>query len=126
MNAASRIPLHYLLLIAVLGLVSIYSPIQVQADTTPVAAAAVVSTAPHPLTNQNCESCHAPQRIPTVDAEMLSHSVHAKLNCTDCHSDINNIPHPQQLQPVDCGGCHRAIVHQLRLGMHAPGNKGVP
>ncbi|HVC28904.1 MAG TPA: cytochrome c3 family protein, partial [Gammaproteobacteria bacterium] len=47
-------------------------------------------------------------------------------NCTDCHSDINNIPHPQQLQPVDCGGCHRAIVHQLRLGMHAPGNKGVP
>ena len=126
MNAASRIPLHYLLLIAVLGLVSICSPIQVQADTTPVATAAVVSPAPHPLTNQNCESCHAPQRIPTVAAEMLSHSVHAKLNCTDCHSDINNIPHPQQLQPVDCGGCHRAIVHKLRLGMHAPGNKGVP
>lgn len=94
-----------------------------QSDTAPGAV-------PHPLTNQNCEGCHAPSRIPTVDTAILAQSVHAKLNCTDCHSDINRIPHSQQLQPVDCGGCHRRVVRELRMGAHAEnhgnGNKAAP
>lgn len=75
-----------------------------------------------PLTNQVCESCHAPQRIPTVDAALLAHSVHAKLSCTDCHADINTILHPAQLQPVDCTACHRAVARKLSTGAHAPGS----
>ena len=100
MSAASRNVIKDFLVIASLGLASICSP----------------GAAPHPLTNQKCESCHAPQRIPTVDPQMLAHSVHAKLNCTDCHSDINNVPHQQKLEPVNCGGCHRKIVHGPACG----------
>ncbi len=127
MSAASRFTIRKLLVIIGLGIAGTCSPAWAQSSAAPVAAAASApALTPHPLTNQKCESCHAPQRVPTVDPQMLAHSVHAKLNCTDCHSDINNIPHTQTLQPVDCGGCHRKILHELRLGPHAPGDKHVP
>ncbi len=87
--------------------------------TTPGAAPAL--PAAHPLTNQACESCHAPRRVPPVSPAVLAGSVHAQLSCTDCHSDINTIPHPKRLQPVDCGACHRRVAHQLSMGEHAPG-----
>ncbi len=88
--------------------------------TAAVAQEAATDTAAHPPTTQACENCHAPQRIPIADPQVLAHSVHAKLQCVECHSDINAIPHPQELKPVDCTGCHRRQAHQLRQGMHAP------
>lgn len=92
------------------------------AQTAPTASAAV--PAEHPLTGADCSRCHTPNRIPTVDPDVLAHSVHTKLNCTDCHSDISAVPHPQKMQAVDCGGCHRRVVHDLRTGAHAPAGAG--
>lgn len=86
---------------------------------------AAAAPAGHPLTNADCMGCHTPNRVPTIDPAVLAHSVHAKLGCTDCHSDINAVPHPQQMQPVDCGGCHRRVVHDIRAGAHAPGQNDV-
>lgn len=113
----------FLLLIAGLSLTGISIAAWAQ-PTPPATGTSVPSVASHPLTNQECESCHAPHRVPVVDARILAHSVHAKLNCTDCHTDINAIPHPQQMQPVECGACHRREAHELRLGAHAPSTDG--
>ncbi len=43
-----------------------------------------------------------------VDRAALAHSVHAGLECTDCHAgfDPDSIPHQQPLKPVDCTACH--------------------
>ena len=72
------------------------------------------------MTNEACESCHAPRRIPTVDTYTLARSVHGTLDCTQCHSDINTVPHAAQLKPVECSACHRQAANQLNLGAHTP------
>jgi len=41
-----------------------------------------------------------------VDTSELAGSVHAKWACVDCHADIESIPHPARLQPVNCQRCH--------------------
>jgi thiosulfate reductase cytochrome b subunit len=110
---------RYLLITAGIFLASISIACWAQTSTNSAAVSAA-NSAPHTLSNQDCKSCHAPRRIPVVDSEILAHSVHANLNCTDCHSDINSIPHPTSLQPVDCSACHRAVAHQMRMGAHAP------
>ncbi|HYW02614.1 MAG TPA: cytochrome C [Gammaproteobacteria bacterium] len=110
-----------LLLLAVVPLLCVPGIASAAAATAATPAGASALPAGHPLTKQACESCHAPRRVPTVDPGVLAHSVHAKLNCTDCHSDINAIPHARRLEPVDCGGCHRRVLHQLRMGEHASG-----
>lgn len=42
----------------------------------------------------------------TVDTGRLVDSAHKKLSCIECHSDIQVIPHPADLQPVNCESCH--------------------
>lgn len=42
----------------------------------------------------------------TVNTEHLVGSAHNKLACVECHSDIQEIPHPNDLQLVNCEGCH--------------------
>ena len=41
-----------------------------------------------------------------VDAGELGRSVHARWQCVDCHADIERIPHPDALAPVNCQRCH--------------------
>ncbi len=63
-----------------------------------------------------CLSCHGVQGLERtekgksvslyVNKEVLSGSAHGGLECTACHSDISTIPHPSQLQPVQCSVCH--------------------
>lgn len=116
-----------LMVAAALCLVSVSGVAWAQSETAPDgagAASAGQAPANHPVTNQACESCHAPRRIPTVDTGVLAHSVHGGLHCTDCHTDISSVPHPKRLQPVDCGACHRGIASRIKLGAHAPGSTG--
>ncbi len=43
-------------------------------------------------------------------------SVHGSLHCVSCHADLEGkeLPHGEELAPVDCGTCHDAIeVEQL-------------
>lgn len=66
---------------------------------------------------QKCELCHAKPgfqkklengRIVSlyVPPDSIAASVHYKRDCTDCHRDVNEIPHKPGLQRVDCTGCH--------------------
>jgi cytochrome b subunit of formate dehydrogenase len=73
-------------------------------------------------TNAECLDCHgvegfstpkgqfgeSPKRPLHVEPEVFAHSVHAKQACTDCHTDIKQIPHKtEQDRSVDCVSCHK-------------------
>ncbi len=41
-----------------------------------------------------------------VDPTPLRLSVHKKLNCVQCHADVNEVPHKERPQRVNCRRCH--------------------
>ncbi len=42
-----------------------------------------------------------------VDYEAFQNSVHGDKLCTDCHTDVNTLPHPERPEDVSCLQCHR-------------------
>lgn len=54
-----------------------------------------------------------------VDPDRFSSSVHGELECVDCHTEIEEIPHPQRMGVVDCGLCHEEVVEQYQGSKHA-------
>ncbi|HXF48446.1 MAG TPA: cytochrome c3 family protein [Verrucomicrobiae bacterium] len=82
------------------------------------------------ISNEDCLSCHSDadlsktgpsgQKVPLfVDLKKYESSVHGGFGCTDCHSDITEIPHPEKLKPVDCSSCHAETVEKYGRGVHA-------
>ena len=78
-----------------------------------------------PPTNDECLACHD-----TVSAAKFAQSVHGKLECTNCHSDITAAPHETKPKAVDCSPCHEQAVTAwtgsvhfkgLKQGQHGPG-----
>jgi len=61
--------------------------------------------APPKPSNQDCFSCHA-DNAPLIDQKTFNNSVHQSLDCVDCHKDISDLPHADQLKKVDCSICH--------------------
>ncbi len=53
-----------------------------------------------------------------VDQDKYASSVHGDLSCTDCHTDITQLPHKQYLAPVDCSMCHSDIAEQYKKSRH--------
>lgn len=41
-----------------------------------------------------------------IDREVYTASIHAPEGCIACHSDIDDLPHPEDLAPADCAACH--------------------
>lgn len=41
-----------------------------------------------------------------ISDEQYNASVHGQEGCVSCHSDIEELPHPEELQAVDCSTCH--------------------
>jgi cytochrome b subunit of formate dehydrogenase len=67
--------------------------------------------------NQDCLKCHkdpalsktGPDGAPLslyVDELIFKGSVHGSDQCVSCHSDVESLPHPKGLKPVNCGNCH--------------------
>ncbi len=66
---------------------------------------------------ENCLLCHKYQRLRGytadgtlrnyyVDGHLYQDSIHGKLSCIDCHSDIEKVPHGK-IEKVDCAKvCH--------------------
>ena len=93
------------------------------------------------ISNEACLECHGDPELNVtregrtlslyVDLKVYAGSMHADAACTDCHADIEEVPHEERLQPVDCSACHDAetedygqSIHGLRLAggdMDAPG-----
>ena len=68
--------------------------------------------------NDECLACHSdPELTETdetgavislhVDEQKYARSIHGALQCTGCHTTIEELPHAEQMAPVSCGQCHR-------------------
>ncbi len=82
--------------------------------------------------NEDCQMCHADpdltgtdaagNEIPMyVDDSLFAKSVHGYFQCVDCHQDlqvIEDFPHEEQLEKVQCGNCHEDASEEYSQSMH--------
>ena len=82
------------------------------------------------LTNADCLACHSDKTLSTkrggrlvslyVDQKKFAGSVHAPLQCTNCHADLEGkeLPHSTPLARVNCGSCHTDEFQQHAKSVH--------
>lgn len=80
--------------------------------------------------NQVCFDCHSDNTLTTekngkkislfVNEKTFNGSIHGKLKCIDCHSDVDpdDIPHPENLKKVNCSKCHETAVQHYERSLH--------
>jgi cytochrome b subunit of formate dehydrogenase len=98
---------------------------------TVVLSTTTVSAAPTAATCLECHSDKAivsesnPRRSVYFDKAKFDRSVHAKINCIECHLDANveDFPHQPKLQPAQCDGCHAAEVKAYLISRHSATSK---
>ena len=95
------------------------------------AAAKEAAQAPLSLDNSICESCHsgkhgkldvagadgAKRALRAVDPDKFGKSVHAKLQCLACHSNITELTVPHKKGPTkapDCAQCHQDLWEKAK------------
>ena len=92
------------------------------------------------IENADCFACHSDEQLVTtdsagktvslyVDEAQFAASIHAKHLCTSCHSDITEVPHPDNFtaKPVSCAQCHRVETEIYRNSDHGQAiHQGVP
>jgi hypothetical protein len=110
-------------------------------DTSPLRGE--METAPRAqLSNEDCLACHSqPEMLTsfengdplylTIDGSAFDTSVHGQhdLACTDCHTDIDEFPHPDKgagsarefsaKTSATCEKCHAEQFQQFQEGVHA-------
>lgn len=84
----------------------------------------------HAQSDEDCMMCHEDPELTAerngrtvsmfVDTSIFSGSVHHSNSCISCHSDADDegLPHPERLQPVNCGSCHTVPADNNRRGVH--------
>lgn len=97
----SNTSIHKLIVLALLCLLLTQAPsLQAQSDD---------------LANRDCLECHDVIEIGDSEFQLdslLGVSIHVELECIDCHIDITELEHPEELEPVDCGLCHSDVVEE--------------
>lgn len=97
----------------------------------------VVGTVPSKLSaqskaeiNEMCMMCHEDRELTKVrngrtvsmfvDTMVVFGSVHQNNSCISCHSDVDmdDLPHAENLQPVNCGNCHTTPMENNMRGIH--------
>jgi len=55
-----------------------------------------------------------------VNKNILTKSVHKDVSCDQCHPDakVDDYPHPENLNPVNCGSCHDKPMKDFDTGIH--------
>jgi hypothetical protein len=98
--------------------------------------------------DENCMMCHKYPgltrvndegylRMFYVDSSRYDHSVHTKVKCSGCHTDVTEIPH-KEAKKVDCATechikqsgsekpfSHKKILEDLKTSIHNPENEFV-
>jgi len=76
----------------------------------------------------DCLGCHGDAGMQdgsghsiSVDAQKFHSSIHGSLECSNCHSDIKEYPHPAKIAPVKCATCHADEAAGLVGSVHADG-----
>jgi cytochrome b subunit of formate dehydrogenase len=93
-------------------------------------AVAAVASPALAIDNATCLDCHGDSGMETerggktvslfVDAKVFARSVHKDLDCVMCHADadVEDLPHPEDLDPVYCGTCHDDAQLGFDAGSH--------
>jgi predicted CXXCH cytochrome family protein len=80
--------------------------------------------------NDDCFACHDDSGLSKtkngkklslyVSPKSMENSVHTDLSCVACHEDaeVEEFPHPENLQPVSCSKCHVEPDKQFEAGVH--------
>ncbi len=80
--------------------------------------------------NDDCFACHDDKSLTGtkngknisvfVNSKSLMGSIHEKLKCVECHSDVNpdDLPHADDLQNVNCSICHTLESTQYKESLH--------
>jgi len=55
----------------------------------------------------------------SVDGDKFSASIHGSLQCSNCHADIKEYPHPDHIAKVDCKTCHADEGSKLATSVHS-------
>jgi len=66
--------------------------------------------------NDACAECHSVSigNLTAVTAAHLGQSVHAGLDCIDCHTAVVKIPHQEELPAAECRECHEDVADIYR------------
>lgn len=62
--------------------------------------------------NEGCLECHE------VDVDLVAESVHGFLECLDCHSTAEEVPHVDEIYDVECSVCHEDAVEEYSRSVH--------
>lgn len=91
-------------------------------------AASALAAKPPALPNSECMDCHegelkTPKKgLPPVWAGvrpgLFAKSVHAALNCVDCHATLTETPHDSKLPSAQCASCHAQATTQFAHSIH--------
>ncbi|MDQ7063967.1 MAG: cytochrome c3 family protein [candidate division KSB1 bacterium] len=80
--------------------------------------------------DEECLECHGEKDFVTerngkeislyVDGKAFAQSVHGENGCVSCHedADVEEFPHDEDLEPVDCGNCHDDISERYQNSLH--------
>lgn len=80
--------------------------------------------------NDDCMMCHGDPDLFTqrsgakvslyVSEDVIGTSVHAPLDCIDCHQELAGaeLPHDETVADVDCGVCHDDVADVYNLSLH--------
>jgi hypothetical protein len=82
------------------------------------------------LTNADCLACHSDASLTTerdgkqvslqVKEETYKNSIHGMMfNCTDCHTDVKEVPHGTGLAKPKCATCHADQQKIYETSYHA-------
>lgn len=95
-----------------------------------LSASPLVAQEEDPGISDNCLMCHDGAVRQDEGPVMEAHrgSVHEGLECVDCHASIEELPHDEDLPPVQCGDCHDdASDEYKRHGrLSFPGGEDIP
>lgn len=90
----------------------------------PFAARAQTKDAPKP--DADCLACHSQKDLKSesghslyVDETKHQAGAHAILNCTDCHTNIKEYPHPARIARVNCATCHAEEAANVPKSVHS-------
>ena len=92
-------------------------------------AAAATTNAVEKLANSDCLDCHTDPSntrivngqkvpLPVFPTNSFARSVHAMLDCTDCHTGVKELVHDANLPPPDCSGCHDKEAKDYATSIH--------
>jgi cytochrome b subunit of formate dehydrogenase len=92
---------------------------------TLLAFSACAQNKPAANPDADCLACHNNPDLKSdagesvyVDQAKHEASIHGALNCTACHTDIREYPHPKRIAKVECATCHAEQAADVPKSVH--------